>query len=229
MSPPKAIYETASWLRNRGIIHLATPSLTAWGHPSPSHRKTTPQTGKTPCPGSLPSPHTWCAWRLRRRPWRDRGYPQSHDVWMISGGQCQRHPPEQIYPQIRYIINIQIRYFGRILCLRGDVHEAEVRAGKPSKAVLAAAMPLEDASASQLNTPKGVIWVIAHIVISERTGGWDQLRQGQSQTQTNRHPIANVDISSLHESFKILFRLCDMAADTAFCSWATDFEFPNPR
>ena len=46
------------------------------------------------------------------------------------------------------------------------MHEAEVRAGKPSKAVLAAVMPLEDASASQLDTPKGVIWVIAHIVIT---------------------------------------------------------------
>ena len=54
------------------------------------------------------------------------------------------------------------------------MHEAEVRAGKPSKAVLAAVMPLEDAPASQLDTPKGVIWVITHIFITERTGGWDQ-------------------------------------------------------
>ena len=78
--------------------------------------------------------------------------------------------------------------------LRGDVHEAEVRAGKPSKAALAAVMPLEDASASQLDTP--VIWVIAHIVITERIGGRDQLRQGQSQTQTNRHP--NVNVRHIH-------------------------------
>ena len=45
----------------------------------------------------------------------------------------------------------QIWYFGRILCLRDDVHEAEVRAGEPSKAILTAVMPLEDASASQLD------------------------------------------------------------------------------
>ncbi len=128
------------------------------------------------------------------------------------------------------------------------MHEAEVRAGKPGKAVLTAVMPLEDASASQLDTPKGVIWVIAHILITERTGGRDQLRQGQSQTQTNRDPNVNVSISiadrtsfsqseapgraqllilvhtsSPHESIKILFRSRDMAADTAFCSRGTDF------
>jgi hypothetical protein len=133
-----------------------------------------------------------------------------------------------------------------------DVHKAEVRAGT----ILAAVMPLEDASASQLDAPKGVIWGVAHVVTTERTGGLGQLRQGQAQTQTNHHTnvivrhihgrpqaavtsfsqsnapgraqlLIRVDTSSPHESMKILLR-SRVAADTAFCSRGTVFP-SNPR
>jgi hypothetical protein len=74
-------------------------SETKANSPRPAQATVSTTNGKTPCPGSPPSPRTWCAWRLRGWPKRGRrrGHPPRHDEWMVSECQRHRYPPDQTY------------------------------------------------------------------------------------------------------------------------------------